>query len=497
MEPVANVIDGKIRAANSGETFLKYDPATGEEMLRVPRSGKDDVLRAVDAAEVAFSVWSIISPMERGKFLRSITQRIEADAEFFAKMISSEAGKSLKDARGEVAAVVEMGHFVAGEATRYYGKITTSVIPNREARIKRAPVGICALITPANNPFAAVAWKAFPALMCGNTCVMKPSEDTPLVATIFAKMVAEELKKRNWPLGVFSVVHGLGSEAGAALVADKRVRLVSFTGSVTTGLSIQKAVSGRPVKLCLELGGKNALVVCDDADMEQAVNSAVLSAFSNAGQRCAAGSRIIVFDSVYEKFKEAMVLRVNNLRVGMDDRDDFGPVISKRQLDSIFKKVFFAVENSASMLTGGPFVNSHEKFSSHGERSPGGYYFAPTILEGALPSEPISRDEVFGPVACLYRVKDLNEAIALVNDTEFGLTAAIHTSNLHRAREFEEKARVGVVSINGHTYGSEPHMPFGGFGHSGNGYREAGTEALDLYSDWKIVYERYFPENSH
>lgn len=493
MEKIMNVIDGQLVDAHSGKTFEKYNPSTGELMAMVPRSDSLDIAEAMALATDCFYVWSRVNPMERGKLLRELTKRIEANVEFWAEQISREAGKSLKDARGEVAAVVEMGYFVSGEATRYYGKITTSAMPNRESRIKRAPVGVCGLITPANNPFAAVAWKAFPALMCGNTCVMKPSEDTPIVATLFATWLSEELKKNNLPPGIFSLVHGLGSEAGRALVSDPKVRLVSFTGSVATGLVIQKAVSFKPVKLCLELGGKNALVVCDDANMEVAVDCAILSAFSNAGQRCAAGSRIIVFESVYEEFVNNVVFQAKNLQVGMNDRDAYGPVISVRQLNNIDKMIQEAKARGVKVLVGGHRLTKDEEFPSAGDRKNNGYYYAPTILEGALPDDPISRNEIFGPVVNLYVVHDFDEAVELVNDSEFGLTAAIHTYNLNRAREFEESVRAGVISINGKTYGSEPHMPFGGFGLSGNGYREAGTEALDLYSDWKIVYEQHFP----
>jgi aldehyde dehydrogenase (NAD+) len=401
--------------------------------------------------------------------------------EEIARIVHQETGKSMKDALGETGAAIEMGFFIAGEGRRFYGKTTTSAVPNRMAMTMRQPIGVAGLIIAANTPIANVAWKAFPALLCGNTAVLKASEDTPATAHWFARLTQEV----GMPPGVFNVVQGLGEEAGAPLVEDPRVPLISFTGSCGVGRYIQRTAGARLAKICLELGGKNPLVVCDDADLSKAVEVAALSAFSNAGQRCAAGSRILVFHRVYDEFRNLLLERTKGLRLGNRDDDDLGPVINARQLDNMLAAVKRAAAKGAKVLIGGDRLRD----PAHAA----GYFMAPTLIESVSPEDEISRSELFGPIACLYRVKDFAEAVRIANDSPFGLTAAVHTRSIHRAMSFLQKVKSGVASINGPTYGSEPHMPFGGLRDSGNGFREAGTEVLDVYSDWKTVYMNYEP----
>jgi aldehyde dehydrogenase (NAD+) len=357
----------------------------------------------------------------------------------------------------------------------------TSPSPNRWGRTARAPIGVCAAIMPFNSPLAGVAWKAFPALVCGNAVVAKSHELTPHTAAAFGGV----LKDAGLPAGVYSVVQGLGPEVGAALVDDPRVGIVSFTGSVPTGKAIQQRVSARPVlaKVCLELGGKNPLVVCDDADLTVAAEHAVASAFIDAGQRCAAGSRIIVFDRVYDAFRDAMLERTTRVKVGSGQQDDCGPVISRASLGRLLAAVEAAAARGARVLTGGHAVAALAP----------GYYMAPTILEHVAHDDPISQQEQFGPITCLYRVRDFDEAVAMANATAFGLTGAIHTFNSNRIEQFIARYRAGLVSINGPTYGAGPHMPFGGVKNSGNGFREPGTEALDVYCEWKTVVVNHDP----
>jgi aldehyde dehydrogenase (NAD+) len=287
------------------------------------------------------------------------------------------------------------------------------------------------------------------------------------------------------PVGVYGGVQGLGPEVGRALVDEPRIGLVSFTGSAATGKVIQQSVSGRPVlaKVCLELGGKNPLVVCDDADIDLAVEHAVASAFIDAGQRCAAGSRLIVFDSVYERFRSALVARASRVRVGSGLEDECGPVISRESLNRLVAAIEGAVSRGARLLCGGAPIAALAP----------GYYLQPTILERVDPADEVSQIELFGPVTCLYRVHGFDEAVALANGTSYGLTGAIHTSNTHRIEEFIARYRAGLVSINGPTYGAGPHMPFGGVKNSGNGFREPGTEALDVYCEWKTVVLNHDP----
>src|SRR5918999_165689 len=381
---IYNVIDGAERAAVSGETIEKLNPATGGLLSLVPRSGAEDVDAAVVAAAAAQPAWARQTPVARGLVLRRIAQLLERDAERVAAIVAAETGKSHKDATGETGGAIEMGYFVAGEGRRLYGKVTTSAVPNRQVTIPRQPPG------------------------------------------------------------VLNVVQGLGPEAGQALVEDRRVAIVSFTGSTAVGRMIARVAGERLAKVCLELGGKNPLVVCDDADLDGAAEAAALSAYSNAGQRCAAGSRIIVFDAVYEDFKRLLLDRTNAQRVGTGDEDDLGPVINERQLENMLRHVRDA-------------------------------------------------KELFGPVTTLHRVSGFDEAVELANGTPYGLTAAIWTGSVHRGQEFVQRIRSGVAAVNGPPYGSEPHWPFGGLGDSGTGWREPGTEALDVYSDLKTVHVTHDP----
>ncbi len=480
-ETVSNVIGGEERPAASGETFEKLSPATGRVISVVARSDARDVDAAVTAAVAAQPEWARTTVAERGARLRRIAQLLERDREELAAIVHVETGKSPKDARGETDAAIEMGYFVAGEGRRFYGRTTTSAVANRQAMTVRQPLGVAGLIIAANTPIANVAWKVFPSLLCGNAAVLKASEDTPQTALAFARLAAEA----RLPPGVLNVVHGFGKEAGQPLVEDERVAVVSFTGSTAVGRMIARVAGERLAKVCLELGGKNPLIVCDDADLERAAEAAALSAFSNAGQRCAAGSRILVFDSVYDRFKELLVERANAQRVGAGEDDDFGAVINERQLQSMLDAIDRARDNGATVVTGGTRLT--------GPEHDGGFYLAPTLVEDAALEDEISCTELFGPIATLHRVSSFEEALDAAHATPYGLTAAIWTASIHRAQEFVARVQSGVASVNGPTYGSEPHMPFGGLRNSGTGWREAGTEALDVYSDWKTVYLNHDP----
>jgi aldehyde dehydrogenase (NAD+) len=305
---------------------------------------------------------------------------------------------------------------------------------------------------------------------------MKAAEDTPATAWLFAGIAHEA----GLPAGVLNVVQGYGEEAGAPLVEHPDVDVISFTGSTEVGRYVAQAAGKRLAKVSLELGGKNPLVVCDDADLRRAAEWVILSAFSNAGQRCAAGSRIIIFDAVYDRFRDMLVERTRKLKVGPRDEDDFGPVINESQLENMIRAVEKAKRDGAVILTGGDRMRD----PNHKE----GFFMAPTIIENVGPDDEISRTELFGPVTCLYRVRDFDEALETANRSPYGLTASIHTQNINRAVEFCRDVRSGVSIVNGGTYGSEPHMPFGGVKNSGNGFREPGTEALDVYSELKDIY---------
>jgi aldehyde dehydrogenase (NAD+) len=460
---VANLIGGQTASARSGAWLEKVRPADETLLCRVARSGAEDVEDAVAAARDAQPAWAERTAVARGDLVRELALLLRERRTEASAIVEAETGKPAELALGETEAAVEMGLFVAGEGRRSYGRTTTASMANRTVLTVRQPLGVAALIMSFNTPLPNVAWKAFPAIFCGNAAVVKPSEHTPASASFFAELALEA----GVPAGVLGVVHGLGAEAGAPLVEHPDVDLVSFTGSAATGRAINEAAARRLAKTCLELGGKNALVVCDDADLDVAVRWALASAFSNAGQRCASASRIVVLDAVYEDFRERLLGGLASLEPQ--------PVISRESMDRILEAVECAREEGAVVLAGGTRLDR------------AGWFVAPTVLEGAAADAEISRTELFGPVTVLYRCSGLDDAIALVNHSPYGLTAAIHTSSVHRAMRFAERVQAGVVVVNAGTHGSEPHMGFGGVKDSGTGWREAGIEALDVYSDSKVV----------
>lgn len=473
---VPNWVDGK--EVDPGQRFSKLNPATEEVLWEAARSNHMVIEEAVSAAHAAQPAWNATTPVRRGEILHAIANAMEAAKDEIAEIVHLETGKSKKDALGETGGAVALARFFAGEGQRMFGRTTTSGMANRSAMVFRQPVGVAGLIAAANTPIANIAWKIFPALICGNTAVFKSSEDTPRTSWIVGRIA----KECGLPDGVLNIVQGYGRECGPALVADDRVGVISFTGSTAVGREIGEACAKRLAKYSLELGGKNPFVVCDDADLDQAVKWAALSAFSNAGQRCAAASRIIVTSGVYEEFKARFVQAALDQKVGVEDTDDFGPVINQRQLEAMTAGVARAVEGGATLLAGG------------GRLGDKGFFMSATVLEGVDPAEEFSCREFFGPLCALYRVEDYNKALALANQSDYGLTACIHTKNLDRAWHFVQNVQAGVASINGATYGSEPHMPFGGLKDSGNGTREPGPEALDIYCNLKNVLLQMDPE---
>ncbi len=472
-------------APQSGNYFDKKNPATAEQLYEVARGDSLDAAKAVAAAQAAVSAWSAMTPIARGNILRKAAKLLNERKESIGAQLALEGGLSKKQGLSEVDGLGEHAQFWASEGRRFYGRTLTSKTDHRLVYTIREPIGVVLTITPANTPFGGRS--VMPALLAGNVVIMKPSEDMPTAPLELARA----LKDAGLPAGVFSVVQGMGAEVGAALVQDNRIDLISFTGSVNVGKAIEQASVGRKdkfIKLSLELGGKNPMVICEDADLDMAVKSAVLSAFSLAGQRCAAASRIIVFDSIYDDCKRKLIELTQGLKVGLADDDDLGPLINERQLACNLVAVRQAITAGASVILGGERLT--------GNLYQTGYFMAPTLLEHVSSEAEISHQELFGPVAILYRVKDFDAAIRMVNESLYGLTASIHTSNLHRAQEFIRRVRAGVVHVNGHTYGSEPHMPFGGWHNSGNGTREAGTEALDVYTQWKTVTVTHIPSKT-
>lgn len=472
---IPNWINGAV-ANPGGDGWLdKFDPHSGNVLARVADSSADDAAAAVAAAAAAFEGWAGLTPVRRGQILGDVVALMKRRADELAECIAVETGKPPQDAKGETGGAILQGEYFAGEGMRLYARSLTSGTPGKSSHTVRQPRGVAALIVPANTPIANIAWKTFPALICGNTVVVKAAEDAPRIALLFAELA----KEAGLPDGVLNVVQGRGDPAGAALVKDPRVAVISFTGSTGVGRWIAEVAGRRLARVSLELGGKNPFVVCDDADLDLAVHWASLSAFSNAGQRCAAGSRIIVFKGVYEAFRDKLAAKAKSLKLGVAAGCDLGPVVNRRQHEMILAAIAQARLENGKVLCGGGAPSD--------PALAGGYYIEPTLIEGLAVSAELSCKEVFGPVATLHVVDDLPQALALANATEYGLTAAIHTRNVDRAMWFAQRVRAGVANVNLGTFGSEPHMPFGGFGASGNGTREPGVEALDVYSELKNI----------
>ena len=481
---IANLIGGEpVPAAGGGEIEV-LSPHSGKVIARLARSGPADVDRAVASATAAQPAWAATPGVRRGEILHAVANAIEARGRELAEVVALEAGKRLPDSLGEVAAAVQCARFFAGEGQRLFGRTMTSGTPHRWAMTVRRPCGVAGLIIAANTPAPNFAWKVFPALICGNGVVLKPAEDTPASA----QLMAEIAEQAGLPRGLLNLVQGLGPEVGPPLVEHPDVQVVSFTGSTRVGRQIAEAAGKALKKVSLELGGKNALVVCDDADLDNAVHWARLSAFSNAGQRCAAASRIIVFDQVYDAFVARFVAATEALKLGVGDDCDLGPVINARQLDAMLRAIEAARAAGAQVLTGG--------VRAEGAGLADGFYMQPTVLAAVDPKAEISVTELFGPIPVIYRVAGFEAALALANDSPYGLTAAIHTRSIDRALSFADRVHTGVAVVNAGAHGSEPHMPFGGLKASGNGSREPGAEALDVYSELQDVYVNVRPDQA-
>lgn len=472
---IPNWINGKETQPENDKWLEKFNPHSGELLCFIANSSNDDINMAISAASKVFPEWFDFPPVKRGQILGKIVLIMKQRYQELADCIALETGKPPQDAAGEVGGAIQLAEFFAGEGMRLYGRTLTSGTPGKYSHTVRQPLGLAGLIVPANTPIANISWKTFPALICGNTAILKASEDSPKIANLFAQIT----KEAGLPDGVFNVVHGSGHTAGTTLVTDPRINVISFTGSTEVGRGIAEVCSRRLARVSLELGGKNAFVVCDDADIDLAVHWAVLSAFSNAGQRCAAGSRILVFKNVFNEFRDKFVARTTSLKLGIDASSDLGPVINMSQQKKIIAAIEKAKSENGIVLCGG-CVPKDSGLSM-------GYYILPTIIAGLSRTAHISCNEIFGPVATLHPVDDIHDALEFANSTEYGLTAAIHTKSVDRAMWFAQRVKAGVANINLGTFGSEPHMPFGGFGASGNGTREPGVEALDVYSELKNI----------
>jgi len=431
---------------------------------------------AIAAAQAAFPAWASSTPQQRFDVLDAVGNELLARREEIGRLLSREEGKTLPEGMGETHRAAMIFKFFAAEALRCGGETVASVRPGVSVDVLRQPVGVVGLIAPWNFPIAIPAWKIAPALAYGNTVVFKPAELVPGCGWT----LADTLSRTALPKGVFNLVMGAGSQVGQTLVDSPRVKAISFTGSVGTGRRIIAACAARQAKVQAEMGGKNPLVVLDDADLDVAVNSAVQSAFFSTGQRCTASSRILVTDGIHDRFVEAVVAKLGTLKIdhALKAGTDIGPVVDQRQLEQNLRYVDIAQREGGTLAFGGDVV----------ERETKGFYQRPALITGTTNAMTISREEVFGPVANVVRVRDYDEALALANDTEFGLSAGICTRSLKHASHFKLHAQAGMVMVNLPTAGVDYHVPFGGTKGSSYGPREQGTHAREFYTTVKTAY---------
>ncbi|MCT7955078.1 aldehyde dehydrogenase family protein [Laspinema palackyanum] len=479
MHSCLNYIEGHWLPPASGETMESRNPAHWRELVATfGRSGDIDIEMAVSAARHAYRTWRLVPAPERAEFLYRFGEILRDRKAELAYLMSQEMGKPLTEANGDVQEGIDCAFYYAGEGRRLFGQTTTSEMENKFAMTVRMPIGVCGLITPWNFPVAIPCWKAMPALVCGNTLVLKPSEDTPAVTHLLFQVFHDA----GFPPGVVNLVHGLGEETGKALVEHPEVNLISLTGSSQTGAEVAAICAKQHKRVCLELGGKNAQVVMEDADLELALEGAIWGAFGTSGQRCTATSRLLLHRDIKDKFTEMLVNRTRKLRLGpgTDPNTDIGPIVNATQLNTIEEYIEIARQEGAKILIGG-------NRTTEGTLT-GGFFFEPTILDGVTPNMRVAREEIFGPVVALIEIYSFEEAIAILNDTPYGLSSSVYTRDVNRAFQAMRDIEAGITYINGPTIGAEVHLPFGGVKQTGNGHREAGTAALDVFTEWKTVY---------
>ena len=477
-----NFINGKWVEAKSGKTFENRNPADRRDLIGLfPASGPEDVEEAVSAARNAFAEWRLAPAPKRGEILYRVGELLRQRKEEIARAMTREMGKVLKETRGDVQEGIDTAYYTAGEGRRLFGETTPSELPDKFAMSLRVPVGVCGLITPWNFPMAIPTWKIFPALLCGDTVVLKPAEDTPHTAV----KLFELLEEAGVPPGVANLVHGVGEDAGAALVRHRDVRLISFTGSAAVGREIA-AVCGQSLKrVSLEMGGKNGQIVMEDADLKLALEGALWGAFGTTGQRCTATSRLILHRQIKKELTDMLVERAEKIKIGdgLDESVEMGPLINEAAREKVHGYVQIGKEEGARLLTGGTVYEEGKRRQ--------GYFYRPTLFDRVTPDMRIAQEEIFGPVLSVIEVQSFEQAIEVLNGTPYGLSSSIYTRDVGRAFRALRDIEAGITYINGPTIGAEVHLPFGGVKETGNGHREAGTTVYDIFSEWKSVYIDY------
>ncbi|MDL1900428.1 aldehyde dehydrogenase family protein [Anaerolineae bacterium CFX9] len=476
-EMVRNYIGGEWVAAQSGETFDSFNPATEEVLAAAAKSGAADVDAAVQAARAAYKEWRLMPAPRRGEILYALAEVLKQRKEELARLMTQEMGKVLSEARGDVQEAIDMAYYMGGEGRRLLGYTAPVEMPDKFGMALRDSVGVIGVITAWNFPVAVPSWKILPALVAGNAVVFKPSEETPATGAAFVRCFEEA----GLPPGVLNIVHG-ASEAGTALVNHPGVRVISFTGSTETGLKVYTAAAAVGKKVCLEMGGKNAIIVMDDANLELAVKAVTWSAYGTTGQRCTATSRLIVQKGIKDQLIEALREKARELRVGygLEPGNEVGPIVNRKSLEKVERYVEIGKAEGARVVTGGSRADLGR-----------GYFYQPTLFSDVTPEMRIAREEIFGPVLSAIEVNSLEEAIEVNNSVVYGLSSSIFTENVNAAFRAIRDLTTGIVYINHGTTGAEIQFPFGGTRGTGNGMREAGLTALDSFTEWKSVYVDY------
>ncbi len=476
-----NFIGGEWVDAASGETFDSTSPADGELIGTFPKSGAEDVDRAVAAAREAYEDWRLVPAPRRGEILFRFAELLVEHKAELTDLMTHEMGKVKAEAGGDVQEAIDMSYYMGGEGRRLFGQTTPSELRDKFNMSLRMPIGVIGVITPWNFPVAIPSWKITPALVSGDTVVFKPATDTPALGQRFVELLDEA----GVPKGVVNIVHGGGGAVGDGLVRHPSVPVITLTGSRETGVTVMRNAADGLKRIHLELGGKNAIIVMEDADLELAIDGIVWSAFGTSGQRCTAASRVIVHERVYEELSKRLVARAEALRLGpgWEDDTDVGPVINEAALEKIHSYTQIGVDEGAKLLTGG-------EIASDGELAKG-FYYRPTIFGDVDPGMRIAQEEIFGPTTALIRVGDTDEAIRVSNGIRYGLSSSIFTQDVNRAFRAMRDLEAGITYVNAGTIGAEVHLPFGGVKETGNGHREAGQAALDVFTEWKSVYVDY------
>ncbi|MBX7223886.1 MAG: aldehyde dehydrogenase family protein [Blastocatellia bacterium] len=478
-----NFINGQWVPAASGATFENRNPADTRDLVGTfADSAAEDVDRAVAAAREAYPSWRLYPAPKRAELVFKVADILVRRKDEISRDMTREMGKVLKETGGDTQEAIDMAYFVAGEGRRLYGHTTTSELKNKFAMSVRDSVGVCGLITPWNFPIAIPSWKILPAILAGNTVVIKPAEDTPLSVVNFVKAFEEA----GLPAGVVNMVTGFGATAGAPLIKHPTVRVVSFTGSTATGRVISTETAALGKRCSLEMGGKNCIIVMDDANLDLAVEGALWGAFGTSGQRCTASSRMIVHKKVVKKFTAALAERAKGLRVGpgLDLKNEVGPVINQKQMEKILGYIEIGkTKDKAKLMSGGERLTEGDL--KHG------YFIAPTVFGDVAPNAVIAQEEIFGPVTSVITCDSFENAIEIANGVEYGLSASIYTADVNRAFTAMRDLQTGICYVNAPTIGAEVHLPFGGTKGTGNGHREGGIEAFEIFTEWKSLYIDY------